>query len=101
MVLIMIRFIEITEDHIAEGEPGNPSCCAIALALSQEYGTDKTKVDLTGLFVNDKELKIADKQEVDIFDWIQCYDDSSYDTDDWVEPFTLKIIEKVYENKNK
>ncbi|BAQ87708.1 hypothetical protein [uncultured Mediterranean phage uvMED] len=101
MVLIMIRFIEITQHHIAEGEPGNPECCAIALALSEEYQTDKTKVDLTGLFVNDKELKIADKQEVDIFDWIQCYDDSYEESDDWVEPFTLKVIEEIYENKSK
>ena len=101
MVLIMIRFIEITQHHIAEGEPGNPRCCAIALALSEEYKTDKTKVDLTGFFVNDKELKIAQKQDIDVFDWISCYDDSSYESDDWVEPFTLKVIEEIYENKSK
>ena len=100
MVLIMIRFIEITEEHISSGEPGNPQCCAIALALSEEYETDKTKVDLTGLFVNDKELKIAQQQDIDIFDWISCYDDSSYESVFWVKPFTLKVIEEIYENKN-
>ncbi len=41
----MIRFIEVTKKHIANGVPGDECNCPIALALQDEYKTS----DVSGL----------------------------------------------------
>jgi len=100
MVLIMIRFIEITQDHIREGLPQNCECCPVALAMRGEYKTTEVTVDDHTILINKKEIKI-DPDQIDIFtDWINKYDQCAYDEDGDIEeyapePFTLRIIEEV------
>lgn len=106
MVLIMIRFIEIKDEHIREGMPEDSECCAVALALSEEYKTKNVSVDATQLMVHGISLKISRDQISFLHNWINEFDKCSWDEngnidEDYApEPFTLKVIEEIYENKN-
>jgi hypothetical protein len=94
----MIRFIEITQDDIANGIPYDCKQCAIALALKREYKTDDVEVsipeDYVSLCVGKNELNIRYQMEQDVMDFIDLFDGSSGD-DQLAKPFTLEIIEKV------
>ena len=90
----MIRFIEVTKEHIANGVPGDECNCAIALALVDEYKTSDVSVEVEDepmLYVGDKSLNIAtDKMSEGIDAFIKNFD--SYIE---VNPFTIKIYEEV------
>jgi len=90
----MIRFIEVTKKHIANGVPGDECNCAIALALVDEYKTSDVSVEVEDepmLYVGDKSLNIAtDKMSEGIDAFIKNFD--SYIE---VNPFTIKIYEEV------
>ena len=93
----MIRFIEITQDDIANGIPSDCNKCAIALALKREYKTDNSEVsmpdDYVSLCVGKNELNIRYEMEQDVMDFIDLFD--SYSDDKVAKPFTLEIVEEV------
>ena len=90
----MIRFIEVTKKHIANGVPGDECNCPIALALQDEYKTSDVLVEVEDepmLFIGDKILEIASAEMVDDIDFFI----RDFDYNNKVEPFTIKIYEKA------
>ena len=90
----MIRFIEVTKKHIANGIRGDECKCAIALALQDEYKTTETSVELEDgplLYVGDKILDIAGSEMADDIDLFI----RDFDYNNEVEPFTIQVYEKV------
>jgi len=90
----MIRFIEVTKKHIANGVPGDECNCAIALALVDEYKTSDVSVEVEDepmLYVGDKSLSIATHEmSEDIDAFIR-----DFDFHNEVDPFTIQIYEEV------
>ena len=90
----MIRFIEVTKKHIANGIRGDNCNCAIALALADEYKTSDVSVEMEDgplLCVDDKILDIAGSEMADDIDlFIQDFD---YNNE--VKPFTIQVYEKA------
>ena len=90
----MIRFIEVTKKHIANGVPGDECNCAIALALQDEYKTSDVSVEVEDepmLFIGDKILELSTSQmaeDVNLF--IQDFD---YNNE--VKPFTIQVYERT------
>ena len=90
----MIRFIEVTKKHIANGIRGDECNCAIALALQDEYKTSDVSVEVEDepmLFIGDKILELATSEmaeDVNLF--IQ-----NFDYNNEVKPFTIQIYEKA------
>ena len=90
----MIRFIEVTKKHIANGVPGDECNCPIALALQDEYKTSDVSVEVEDepmLFIGDKILEIASAEMVDDIDFFI----RDFDYRDEVEPFTIQVYEKA------
>ena len=90
----MIRFIEVTKEHIANGVPGDECNCAIALALQDEYKTSDVSVQVEDepmLFIGDKILEIATSQMADDIDFFI----RDFDYNNEVKPFTIQIYEKA------
>ena len=90
----MIRFIEVTKKHIANGVPGDECNCPIALALQDEYKTSDVLVEVEDepmLFIGDKILEIASAEMVDDIDFFI----RDFDHRDKVEPFTIQVYEKA------
>ena len=51
--------IQVTEKHIKEGLPDNVECCAVALALKENLGTDfHVKVLAEDFVITNKEVEI-------------------------------------------
>ena len=90
----MIRFVEVTKKHIANGVPGDECNCPIALALQDEYKISDVSVEVEDepmLYVGDKSLSIAtDQSYEDIDAFIR-----DFDFHNEVDPFTIKIYEEV------
>ena len=93
----MIRFIEITQDDIANGIPSDCNKCAIALALKREYKTDDVEVsvpeDYVSLCVGKNELNLRYDMDSKVLEFIDLFD--SYSDDKVAKPFTLEIVEEV------
>ena len=90
----MIRFIEVTKKHIANGVPGDECNCPIALALQDEYKTSDVSVEVEDepmLFIGDKILEIATSQMADDIDFFI----RDFDYNNEVKPFTIQIYEKA------
>ena len=90
----MIRFIEVTKKHIANGVPGDECNCPIALALQDEYKTSDVSVEVEDepmLFIGDKILEIATSEMADDIDFFI----RDFDYNNKVEPFTIKVYEKA------
>ena len=90
----MIRFIEVTKKHIANGVPGDACNCPIALALQDEYKTDDVSVEVEDepmLFIGDKILEITTSQMADDIDFFI----RDFDYNNEVKPFTIQIYEKA------
>ena len=90
----MIRFIEVTKKHIANGVPGDECNCPIALALQDEYKTSDVSVEVEDepmLFIGDKILEIATSQMADDIDFFI----RDFDYNNKVEPFTIQVYEKA------
>jgi len=103
----MIRLIEVTQDDIDNGKPGECNSCAIALALRREYKTDRVDVgiddySLPYLMVNTnpfevktkwKDLNINSFMESDVLDFIDCFDNQNNMYYPIPKPFTLEVVE--------
>ena len=90
----MIRFIEVTKKHIANGVPGDECNCPIALALQDEYKTSDVSVEVQEepeLHVGDDILEIAGDDMMDDIDFFI----RDFDHRENVEPFTIKVYEKA------
>jgi len=90
----MIRFIEVTKKHIANGIKGDNCNCPIALSLKDEYKTLDVSVEVEDepmLFIGDKILELATSQMANDIDFFI----RDFDYNNQVEPFTIKIIEEV------
>jgi len=90
----MIRFIEVTKKHIANGVPGDECNCPIALALQDEYKTSDVSVEVQEepeLHVGDDILEIAGDDMMDDIDFFI----RDFDHRDKVEPFTIKVYERA------
>jgi len=80
--------IKVTRSDIQRGEAGNSNECAIALALQRHFKTNNTYVD--GGFdqdepiikVDDKQLKIRDKDIYNVSTFIDLFDDYVINGDD-------------------
>jgi hypothetical protein len=80
--------IKVTRSDIQRGEAGNSNECAIALALQRHFKTNNTYVD--GAFdqdqpiikVDDKQLKIRDKDIYNVSTFIDLFDDYVINGDD-------------------
>lgn len=94
----MIRFIEVTKKHIANGVPGDECNCAIALALIDEYKTSDVSVEVEDepiLYVGDKSLNINSFMESDVLDFIDCFDNQDNMYYPKPKPFTIQVYEEV------
>ena len=90
----MIRFIEVTKKHIANGVPGDECNCPIALALQDEYKTSDVSVEVEDepkLYVGNDILKIAGDDMMDDIDFFI----RDFDYNNEVKPFTIQIYEKA------
>ena len=90
----MIRFIEVTKNHIENGIRGDECNCAIALALQDEYKTSDVSVQVEDepmLFIGDKILEIATSQMADDIDFFI----RDFDYNNEVKPFTIQIYERA------
>ena len=80
--------IKVTRADIQKGEAGNSNECAISLALQRHFKTNNTFVD--GAFdqdqpiikVDDKQLKIKDKDIYKVGSFIDLFDDYVINGDD-------------------
>ena len=80
--------IKVTRSDIQRGEAGNSNECAISLALQRHFKTNNTFVD--GAFdqdqpiikVDDKQLKIKDKDIYKVGSFIDLFDDYVINGDD-------------------
>ena len=80
--------IKVTRSDIQRGEAGNSNECAISLALQRHFKTNNTYVD--GAFdqdqpiikVDDKQLKIRDKDIYNVSTFIDLFDDYVINGDD-------------------
>ena len=92
----MKRLIEVTQDDI---DKGIVDCnkCAIALALTREYKTNKVEVYVEGgdpiLRVNNNDLNIDSFMESDVLDFIDCFDNQNNMYYPKPKPFTLEVVE--------
>ena len=79
--------IKVTRADIQKGEAGNSQECAISLALQRHFKTNNTYVD--GAFdqdqpilkVDDKQLKIKDKDIYKVGKFIDLFDDYVFNED--------------------
>ena len=79
--------IKVTKADIQQGEAGNSQECAIALALQRHFKTNCAYVD--GGFdrdepilkVDDKELRVSEKDIYNVSTFIDLFDDYIYNED--------------------
>jgi hypothetical protein len=79
--------IKVTRSDIQRGEAGNSQECAIALALQRHFKTNCAYVD--GGFdrdepilkVDDKELRVSEKDIYNVSTFIDLFDDYVYNED--------------------
>ena len=79
--------IKVTRADIQQGEAGNSQECAIALALQRHFKTNCAYVD--GGFdrdepilkVDDKELRVSEKDIYNVSTFIDLFDDYVYNED--------------------
>jgi hypothetical protein len=79
--------IKVTRQDIQQGEAGNSQECAIALALQRHFKTNCAYVsgaidqDEPILKVDDKQLKINEKDIYNVSTFIDLFDDYVYNED--------------------
>jgi len=79
--------IKVTRSDIQQGEAGNSNECAISLALQRHFKTNCAYVD--GGFdrdepilkVDDKELRVSEKDIYNVSTFIDLFDDYVYNED--------------------
>tara|TARA_R100000655_G_scaffold99982_2_gene144215 strand:- start:554 stop:871 length:318 start_codon:yes stop_codon:yes gene_type:complete len=100
--------INVTEEDIKDGKPGQCDTCAISQALKRTFKVDEAYTEVDGgdiiLTVNEKKYEVDYKNESDVLDFIfdfDQYDHLSVDevirVDGWskVKPITFEIIERT------
>ena len=91
--------INVTEEDIKDGEPGQCNTCAISQALKKTFKVDEAYTEVDGgdiiLTVNEKKYEVDYKNKSDVLDFIHYFDQ----VDGWskVKPITFEIIEGHYE----
>tara|TARA_R100000808_G_C2123545_1_gene134260 strand:+ start:277 stop:600 length:324 start_codon:yes stop_codon:yes gene_type:complete len=79
----MVKEIQVTKEHIMEGEPGDASHCAIACAIADEYGVRNSMIGVeshdsifvdygncwTEILVEPEDVNIVD-EFIESFDYI-------------------------------
>jgi len=87
--------INVTEEDIKNGMPGDCHNCAISQALKRYFKTPQTCTEIEGgdivLKVNDKKYEVNYKNESDVLDFIFDFDQ----VDGWskVKPISFEITE--------
>lgn len=83
----MFKKIKVTRQDIQQGEAGNSSECAIALALQRHFKTNVAYVsggfdqDEPILKVDDKDLKVCEKDVYNVNTFIDLFDDYVFNED--------------------
>ena len=73
--------IKVTRADIQQGEAGNSQECAISLALQRHFKTNNTYVsgsswdDAPVIKVDDKQLKVSEKDVYNVSTFIDLFDD--------------------------
>ena len=79
--------IKVTRADIQRGEAGNSQECAISLALQRHFKTNNTYVsgsswdDAPVIKVDDKQLKVSEKDVYNVSTFIDLFDDYVYNED--------------------
>ena len=79
--------IKVTRQDIQQGEAGNSQECAISLALQRHFKTNNTYVsgsswdDAPVIKVDDKQLKVSEKDVYNVSTFIDLFDDYVYNED--------------------
>ena len=79
--------IKVTRADIQQGEAGNSQECAISLALQRHFKTNNTYVsgsswdDAPVIKVDDKQLKVSEKDVYNVSTFIDLFDDYVYNED--------------------
>ena len=95
--------INVNEEDINNGMPGDCHNCAISQALKRYFKTPQTCTEIDGgdvvLKVNDKKYEVNHMHESDVLDFIHDFD--NYANDDFnnldpeeLKPITFEIIER-------
>jgi hypothetical protein len=70
--------INVTEEDIKNGEPGQCNTCAISQALKRTFKVDEAYTEVDGgdivLTVNEKKYEVNYKNESDVLDFIHRFD---------------------------
>ena len=88
--------INVDEEDINNGIPGNCNACAISQALRRKFNTNAVYTEIDGgdvvLTIDEKKFQVNDMQESDVIDFIFDFDQD----DGWsdVKPITFEIIER-------
>ena len=87
--------INVTEEDIRNGEPGQCNTCAISQALKRIFKVDEAYTEVDGgdiiLTVNEKKYEVDYKNESDVLDFIFDFDQ----VDGWskVKPIEFELEE--------
>ena len=95
--------INVNEEDINNGIPGDCRGCAISQALRRKFKTDKTTVDIdvngdVSIWVKNKEYEVYHKHESVVEDFIYDFDLLSHNPyDEYIQPnpITFEMIERT------
>ena len=84
--------IKVTRADIQQGEAGNSQECAISLALQRHFKTNDTYVcgafeqDEPIIKVDDKQLRVSEKDIYNVSTFIDLFDDYVINEDNGIDP---------------
>jgi len=94
--------IQVTNEDIKKGEPGNCDNCAISQALKRYFKTNDTYTEIDDvtddvlLTINNKKYKVNYKQEENVRYFISDFDMLGCDPYDYPEPDPIQFdIEEI------
>ncbi len=93
--------INVTEEDIENGQPGNIQCCAIALALKRTFKTDMVEVkkdDNTNKVILQIDDDEYDHNDISKSHYITTFIEK-FDIEEDVEPFIFEINNITKESK--
>ena len=95
--------INVDEEDINNGIPGNCNACAISQALRRKFNTNAVYTEIDGgdvvLTIDEKKFQVNDMQESDVIDFIFDFDNYANDhfnnlDPEELQPITFEIIER-------
>jgi len=105
--------IKVTKQDIQSGEAGNSQECAISLALQRHFKTNNTYVcgafdqDAPIIKVDDKQLRVSEKDIYKVGRFIDLFDDYVFDEDVVIDkdcipqPFEFEVDQHGVKNENR